>query len=372
MKVVIIDDDQAMLTVMKRRLARIEGVEVAASMQQVPDAREYFRRHSADLAFIDIEIAGDNGLQLARELRDHHRELDIVFVTSHKEYALDAFDSYPLDYMIKPISVERLAETVERAMQKRQGEPATRGEANKAKQATIQGLGNLTVRGRRGSEVKWISSKSKELFAFLLLNRGKAASKSLIIEHVFPDMPLNKSNTYLHTAVYQLRKALSSQGLRQMVVSNHDQYRLELASMTVDFIEFEDTITALGDLDKSSLETAISLEQQYTGELFGELSYLWVIPEQERISYLYDDFTKRLIRMLMEQRQTGAALPIARKLVRRHELDEEANYLLMQLLGERKDWKALQTHYDHFRALLKSELGIKPSFELTSLFQLFQ
>ncbi|MCU6708870.1 response regulator [Paenibacillus sp. J5C_2022] len=369
MRVVIIDDDQAMLTVMKRRLARMEGIEVAASMRQVPDALDYFRNHTADLAFIDIEIAGDNGLQLARELRERHQELDIVFVTSHREYALDAFEAYPLDYMVKPISAPRLSETVERARRKRQGQPAADGDANELKQSVIQGLGGLTVSGPLDNEVKWISSKSKELFAFLLLNRGKNVSRSLIIEQVFPDMPLNNSKTYLHTAVYQLRKALSSQGLREMVVSNHDQYRLELASVEVDFIDFEHKVAALGDIHESSLEDALTLEQQYAGELFGELSYLWAMPEQERLGYLYDNFAKRLIRTLMDGQQVGAALPVARKLVRRQELDEEANLLLMQTLGGMKDWKALQDHYERFRELLKRELGIKPSFELAGLFK---
>ncbi|WP_168120404.1 response regulator [Paenibacillus sp. HB172176] len=370
MRVVVIDDDKAMLTVMKRRLARIDGVEVAASMRQVSHARDYFRRDSADLAFIDIEIAGDNGLQLARELRESHRDLDIVFVTSHKEYALDAFDSYPLDYMIKPISTERLTETVERARRKRQGQRASEGEAIEGKQMIIQGMGGLTVADWQGGEVKWISSKSKELFALLLLNRGKEVSRSVIIERVFPDMPLNNSNAYLHTAMYQLRKALTAQGLKQMVISHYDQYRLDLTKAEVDYIDFENKLRALGDIHESNMEDALALEQLYKGELFGEQSYLWAVQEQERLGYLYDDFAKRLIRNLMDCKKAATALPIARKLVRRHELDEEANFLLLQLLGAVKDWKALQNHYERFRDLLKRELGIEPSFELDGLLQL--
>lgn len=119
MKVILIDDDRVMLTIMKRQLGRMEDVEVVACFQSAEEAIAYFRAGgNVELAFIDIQIADANGLQLARALRECNSDFDIVFVTSHKEYALSAFDVYPLDYMVKPVSKQRLAETLERARKK--------------------------------------------------------------------------------------------------------------------------------------------------------------------------------------------------------------------------------------------------------------
>ncbi len=120
MKVILIDDNEIMLTVMKWQLRRMEGVEVVASFQNAEEAIAYFRTGGqVDLAFLEIKLAEADGLQLARDLRESNKELDIVFVTAHKEYALPAFDLYPLDYMIKPVSRLRLARTLEYARGKR-------------------------------------------------------------------------------------------------------------------------------------------------------------------------------------------------------------------------------------------------------------
>src|SRR5690606_17687880 len=80
---------------------------------------DFVRNQDVDLAFLDIKIAADDGLELARSLRLICAELDIVFTTSHTEYAIQAYDVYPLDYMVKPISRKRLAQTISQAVSRR-------------------------------------------------------------------------------------------------------------------------------------------------------------------------------------------------------------------------------------------------------------
>lgn len=116
MKVLIVDDEPAMLLALKRMLSRIEGVELVGSFQNAAEALDFVRDADVDLAILDIMIAADDGIQLARSLRAIHSELDIMFTTSSTEFALTAYDVYPLDYIVKPISSTRLAQTMARAM----------------------------------------------------------------------------------------------------------------------------------------------------------------------------------------------------------------------------------------------------------------
>lgn len=104
MKVLLVDDEPIMLLTMKRMLSGIEGVELVGSFQQAEEAFTFLCNHDVDLAFFDIQIGSDDGIELARKLRFNHIELDIVFTTSHVDYAIHAYDVYPLDYMVKPIS----------------------------------------------------------------------------------------------------------------------------------------------------------------------------------------------------------------------------------------------------------------------------
>lgn len=78
-------------------LASIDGIELVGSFQQINEALAFLQQHEADIAFLDIEIAEDNGIELARNLRANNANLDIVFTTAHANYAMQAYDVYPLD-----------------------------------------------------------------------------------------------------------------------------------------------------------------------------------------------------------------------------------------------------------------------------------
>jgi DNA-binding NarL/FixJ family response regulator len=78
-----------------------------------------------DLIFLDINMPKESGLEFAGRLREGGRQMKIVFVTSHKEYALSAFDVYAYDYMMKPVVQERLQHTVQRAVSEMLSEKIT-------------------------------------------------------------------------------------------------------------------------------------------------------------------------------------------------------------------------------------------------------
>ncbi len=84
MKVIIIDDEKAFHLVMNRLLTEMEGVEVVGCFQHPEEAMKQMSHTKVDLAFIDIEIGRQSGLDVARELRSLYTDLNMVFVTSHK------------------------------------------------------------------------------------------------------------------------------------------------------------------------------------------------------------------------------------------------------------------------------------------------
>ena len=191
-KVIIVDDEPAMLLAMKRMLSTIEGVELVGSFQSVSGVLDFVRETDVDLAFLDIQIAADNGIELAHSLRSARADLDIVFTTSHTEYAIDAYDVYPLDYMVKPISKNRLVSTIIRAANRRHASPMDIDDLT-PNRLTVQCLGCFEVISKQEvGKLKWISKKSMELFAYLLVHRGRNVAKFRILEDVFPELPLKE------------------------------------------------------------------------------------------------------------------------------------------------------------------------------------
>lgn len=349
MKVLLVDDEPAMLLAMNRLLSSMDNVEVVGRFQQSAVALDFFRSSDAELVFLDIQIASDDGIELARSMRALRPDLQIVFTTSHAEYAIQAFDVYPLDYMVKPISRKRLAQTIAQASSKRQAFPANVGGNDRL---LIRGLGGLEASSEQAGTVKWISKKSKELFGYLILQRGKTVGKLRILEDVFPGMPVKNAETYLRTAVYQLRKALAEHGFREMVVSSNEHYRLDLTDADVDFIGLEQQIEALKEIDSATEAAAIELEKRYTGELFEGQMFEWDMVERERLAIMYDTFATRLAEWLLVNQRYREALHLATKIASRNEFEESSALLLLKIHSAMGDGQSLQQAYEQYAQIL--------------------
>lgn len=369
MKVLIVDDEKAMHLIMKRMLAKIDGVEVVGSFADTASAEAYLKSGAVDLIFIDINMPKESGMAFAQRLRESGREVRLVFVTSHTEYALSAFDVYAYDFMVKPVVQERLRHTVQRALAEANGGKGSAGGQEAPKpQVQINCLGRMEIRGAQRELVKWKSSKSAELCAYLVLQRGSLVSRARLIEDIFGGMPRKNAEVYLNTTAYQLRKLLDAIGMKGSLHSDANHYALNLILAEVDLHRFEEGCREMTVIDAANLDRAIELERTYAGNLFGDLSYPWAWSEVERISQMYTLFAQRLVLALLERGDTQAAIRLLAKLDAHNELDEETVKLYMKALALQHKREALTRLYGKYAAMLEEEMGVRPSIEINSLY----
>lgn len=123
LRVLVADDEPAALNGLARRLAAIPGVRVVAACANGIDALEQIRTTRPDAAFIDVAMPGLSGLDVVRSLSASERPL-IVFVTAYERFAIQAFDLYAVDYLLKPFTRDRLAAAVARLHERRLGRTA--------------------------------------------------------------------------------------------------------------------------------------------------------------------------------------------------------------------------------------------------------
>ncbi|AYV69304.1 MULTISPECIES: LytR/AlgR family response regulator transcription factor [Niallia] len=74
----------------------------------------FLSENKVDIALLDIEIASQSGFKLAEHINQYYKNIKIVFISNHKSFALDAYNFYPLDYIVKPVDVFRLFQTLTR------------------------------------------------------------------------------------------------------------------------------------------------------------------------------------------------------------------------------------------------------------------
>jgi two-component system, LytTR family, response regulator len=112
MRVIIVDDEAAARQRLVRILAALD-VTVAGVADNGLDALELAARERPDVILLDIEMPEVSGLDVARRL-SHPRPL-VIFQTAHDRYALEAFEREAIDYVLKPVTHERLADALARA-----------------------------------------------------------------------------------------------------------------------------------------------------------------------------------------------------------------------------------------------------------------
>lgn len=112
MRALIIDDERLARSALRRLLRAHSDIKIIAEAANHEDAIRIIHQASPDVLFLDVEMPGGNGFELLEKLEDVPA---VIFTTAYDEYAVRAFEVSALDYLLKPITAERLAAALGRA-----------------------------------------------------------------------------------------------------------------------------------------------------------------------------------------------------------------------------------------------------------------
>jgi DNA-binding LytR/AlgR family response regulator len=147
----LIADDEPLL---REELVRLlesawPELEVVAQARNGREAIDRFEARQPDVCFLDVQMPGTTGVEVARHIG---RRAHIVFVTAYDQYAVQAFAHGVLDYLVKPVELERLVDTVARVRERLRG--AAQPEADN--EALLRELAALIQRGSGSETLRWI------------------------------------------------------------------------------------------------------------------------------------------------------------------------------------------------------------------------
>jgi two-component system LytT family response regulator len=131
----IVDDERLARRELRRLLAPHDEVEIVDGAANADEAEAAVREHDPDLLLLDIQMPGGSGFDLLERL---DAVPHVVFVTAYDEYAIQAFEVNALDYLVKPVEPERLAEAIETVQDRAGGaEPQAKVTAEEAPTPTL-------------------------------------------------------------------------------------------------------------------------------------------------------------------------------------------------------------------------------------------
>jgi DNA-binding LytR/AlgR family response regulator len=165
LRVLIVDDEPIARSILREELATFDGVEVVGEAENGTVALAKIRASRPDVVLLDLQMPEVGGLEVVRRLRQGASLPAIVIVTAWDQHAIQAFEAGAIDYLLKPVSRDRLEEALRRARRYTGRETAERvARLQELPEPAQQERPQRRIVGRLGSE--YILLSADEVFAF--------------------------------------------------------------------------------------------------------------------------------------------------------------------------------------------------------------
>lgn len=226
MNVLLVDDEPLQLMRLEKAVKEAMNDDNIFSYGNPLEAFLKSKEMPIDLAFLDIEMPGLNGIQLAKRLKNLNPLINIVFVTAYDQYALEAHRIHASGYVSKPVSKAKVEEELKNL---RNPIPLS-----KKKKIQIKCFGNFEV-FCDGEPLRFSYKKSKEAFAYLVDREGSAITISELNAILWEeDHP-----SYLRNLIADIQNALKKAGAEEVFVKRHNECFIDVTQVDCDAYRYK-------------------------------------------------------------------------------------------------------------------------------------
>ncbi|MBO4622965.1 MAG: response regulator [Bacilli bacterium] len=279
--VVLIDDERLAVENLAFHLRAFQDVTVVGAFNDQALFMKFLSENKdIDVVFMDIEMPGKTGLELAQEVIELYPKIQIVFVTAYSQYAIEAFELNAIDYCLKPVSKVRLERTIDKIKERMPQDPQTK--------VFIRCFGGFDIYVN-GKLLNFNLSKAKELLAYLVNNQGKSIGWMAIADDIWPDaLDDKKLMNNFHVACFSLRTFLANNNIGDIFEYSRNVYRVNTEKFTCDFYELIDTYRNY----KQTGELKYHPTKFKTGDYFENLPYTWSYSNADKVEQMIAQMEK--------------------------------------------------------------------------------
>lgn len=261
MNVIVVDDEKLILGAETLAVKRVLPKANVYSFQRTNEADDFAKDNIIDIAFLDINIKGVTGLQLAKQLQEYNPKVNIIFCTGYAEYSLDALDLYCSAYLMKPVTDEKIEKALENL---RHPLP------EKIPGLRVQCFGNFEVY-KDGEPITFKQKKTKELFAYLIDRCGATVSTREMVMSLYEDDSENKES-YIRNLRADLKHTFESLGFGDALIRSGGDMGVSMGKIECDYYEYLD---GHKDLFHGEYMTQYSFSEDTLGMLISENSNIF-------------------------------------------------------------------------------------------------
>lgn len=190
-----------------------------------------------DIAFLDVEMPGMSGMELAAKLQEKYPKINIIFVTAFTQYAYEAYNLLASSYCVKPIFVD----DIKKAMNNLRYSLDNPREIVKPDNTKLKVIcfGDFTIYDMNEVPIMIRREKSKELLAYLISKNGVEATPTELCDVLWGEDSDNKLD-YFWKLTSELRKALIDAGGEDVLRQGRGKYAIDRDKLDCDFLQYLD------------------------------------------------------------------------------------------------------------------------------------
>jgi two-component system LytT family response regulator len=356
MKAWLIDDERPCLDELAWLLKQYPDVEIAGMDTDPARALEHVAACAPDAVFLDIDMPGLDGLELALRIQERRPGIIVIFVTAYAQYALEAYRAHPLDFLLKPVRQTRMDDCVAHL---RKQFTLLHPEGTAERTIILRCFGSFEIICE--NEVKWGTRRVRELLLYLIGRSGCPASNPELLGALFGGQ--NDKNTVhnLYMTIYRLRILLDTIDPQREVIRLTEDNALILASGVCDFSDFMRFARGNAVVTGENAPDAERILSLCRGPYLEKENFDWVNESANEAETEYERIALGLGMVYISVGRLPDAERILTALLLRNALCEEAHTLLLDLALQTGSRDVYLARYEQYARILKKELHVKPN-----------
>lgn len=250
MNLLLIDDEHIMLEMLSETVAEVLPYANRACFTNAKEGLDYSKNAPIDIAFLDINLIGFSGLDVAKQLIELYPKVNIIFCTGYEKYAVEAFKMYASGFLQKPIWAEDIRDAVEHL----------RFPVEQPKRLCFRCFGNFEAYCD-GKPIVFERKRTLELLAYLVDRGGVECTAQEIMAALFEDDDKRRYYNYLRN---DLIKRFEDLGLSDCLLMNRNGIGIVRKSADCDYFDYLD-----GKIKKTPVEymTQFGFAEETLGRL---------------------------------------------------------------------------------------------------------
>ena len=256
MKIIAVDDEKIALQGLIASIQKVAPDAEIHGFRLTGEAIAHMENDPCDVAFLDIEMKGMNGVEVAEKLKAINPDVNIIFATGFGSYRDAAFDLHASGYLIKPITEESVKRELENL----------RRPVNTPKRLQFHTFGNFEVLFNN-QPLRFKYQKTKEMLAYLVDRKGAMCSNEEIIAVLFDD---DDHKAYYQRIRSDLRAVFASIGCESMIIQQKGLLGLAAKEVDCDYYDYLNGKTPLEKLYHGEYMDQYSFAEVTNAELFAK------------------------------------------------------------------------------------------------------